>query len=211
MWIRQFLAATLLAGASAAHAGPIFTDNFDADALSLNQASFLGGWTVGGDGTVDLIGAVGFWDLMPGNGRYVDLDGSSDEGGVFANSWDLRAGVTYAASFYLAGNHRNAGDDLVSVTFGSTGVQLVVGQDEAFGVTQLLFKPSSDGLYSLSFFNAGSDKQGALLDNVSLEVIPERQLQFAALDANQIPEPSTGLLVLAGFAGLGVFGRRRKS
>lgn len=207
MSIRHLILAGLLAGTSAAQAAPIFTDNFDADGLALNQTSFLSGWTVSG-GTVDLIGAVGFWDLMPGSGRYVDLDGSSDKAGVLTKSWNLLAGVTYGASFYLAGNHRNAGDDHVEVNFGSSVASVVLGQDDGFGLSSMLFTPDADGKYSLSFVDFGSDKMGALLDNVSLEIIAPRQRLLAEI--NQVPEPSTGVLVLAGLAGAGFAARRRR-
>jgi hypothetical protein len=65
-------------------AATVFSDDFNTDSLALNQTSFLGGWTVS-SGTVDLIG-TGFFDFYPGNGHYVDLDGSTANAGVFSKS-----------------------------------------------------------------------------------------------------------------------------
>jgi hypothetical protein len=43
------------AGATAAQAATVFSDNFNADSDWLNATSFAGGWSVT-DGTVDIIG-----------------------------------------------------------------------------------------------------------------------------------------------------------
>ena len=57
------------------------------------------GWTVT-DGTVDLHGAGGSYDVLPGNGSYVDLDGSSFASGLFSNNVNLTGGTTYLLSFF---------------------------------------------------------------------------------------------------------------
>ena len=49
------LALSLLALPLSSQAITVFSDNFDSDALGLNQTIFNGGWTVT-SGTVDLIG-----------------------------------------------------------------------------------------------------------------------------------------------------------
>ena len=59
MHAKPLIAALAALGfCAASHALPVFADNFDADALQLNQTAFLGGWAVAG-GSVDLIGAGG--------------------------------------------------------------------------------------------------------------------------------------------------------
>ena len=83
MSVRHIALAALLAGASAAQAATVFSDNFNSDSLGLNYTAFVNGWSVS-DGTVDLIG-TGFFDFYPGNGNYVDLDGSSSNAGVLAS------------------------------------------------------------------------------------------------------------------------------
>jgi hypothetical protein len=193
---------------SAAHADPIFTDNFDADALGMNKIDFLSGWNVDG-GAVDVIGIGGAWNLIAGAGHYIDLDGSKMQGGVFAKSINLLAGVTYQASFFLAGNHRKAGNDLVKVSFGDQKASYVVREDDGFTQATLMFTPDASGSYALRFHNLGNDNMGALLDDVSLSVVEQRLVALAADDATDIPSPSTGLLVLAGAAGLSWISRRK--
>ena len=93
---------------------PLFSDNFDSETLALNYAGFAN-WTVS-DGTVDLIGNPAFFDLLPGNGRYVDLDGSTSNAGVMTSSaLALTGGVTYDLTFSLAGSQRG---DSNTVTYG---------------------------------------------------------------------------------------------
>lgn len=207
MTIRPLILSALLAATSLAQANPIFSDNFDKDALRLNQATFLTGWQVAG-GTVDLIGAIGFYDLMPGHGRYVDLDGSSHQAGILSRTWELLAGVTYSANFFLAGNHRKGGDERVEVSFGEQRITLVIGQDQRFAQTSLLWTPSATGKYTLSFHNLSNDNLGALLDDISLNIMPRNQ---NALAPGEVPEPASGWLLLAGMAGIGFMRRRRAS
>lgn len=188
-----FAAAALMASTSVAFAAPVFSDNFDADTIGLNTTTFLGGWTVS-DGTVDTIGVGSSWDLIPGNGHYIDLDGSTYRAGVFSNSVHLAAG-TYTLSFDIAGNMRGAGSDTVDINFGTSSQTLVVGQSDALSTKTLSFTAAVDGQYTFSFHNHGGDNQGALLDNVSIAAVPE---------------PETYAMLLAGLGALGFVARRRR-
>lgn len=193
---KPFLTAfAALSFAAASQALPVFADDFDADALQLNQTSFLGGWTVA-DGTVDLIGAGGSWDLIPGNGRYVDLDGSTHNAGVFTRMIDLTAGVTYSASFALAGNQRGYADDVVDVSFGATGISYTLGATDALLAHVLTFTPGVSGTFALSFANRGGDNVGALLDNVAVTAVPE---------------PEAVAMLGAGLLAVGFIARRRRT
>ncbi|TAN49177.1 MAG: DUF642 domain-containing protein [Methylococcaceae bacterium] len=148
---------------------PIFNDNFYNDGLQLDQTYFLGGWTVAG-GTVDLIGAPDFYDLIPGNDRYVDLDGSSNQAGTLSRSLRLNAGKTYTATFQLAGNHSGAEADTVDVKFGTITKSFTLAATVEPTDYALNFTPATSGNYALSFHNRGGDNYGALLDNVSVAV-----------------------------------------
>ena len=126
----------------------IFSDNFDTETLALNYTGFSQ-WTVS-DGTVDLIGQGGGFDFLPGNGRYVDLDGSSGNAGIMrSSSLSLTAGVEYTLTISLAGSQRG---DLNVVRFGldlnSDDVFDVFGDsgqpsDVDFNVQTITFTPGS--------------------------------------------------------------------
>lgn len=169
----------------------IFSDNFDSDTLATNQTTFIGGWGVSG-GTVDLIGNPDFFDFLPGNGRYVDLDGSTNQAGEFHKDFWLTGGKEYKLSFDLAGSQRGS-DEHVHVNFGSSADDYNVAHDDPFSTHTISFTPGISGPYSLIFQNTGGDNVGALLDNVSL-----------------VPEPETYAMLLAGLGLLGFMARRRK-
>ena len=194
--LKQFAAVTLLLGSSLTHAAaPIFSDNFDsyaANQLNWNPPA-SSGWTVS-DGTVDLVGAGGT-DLIPGNGRYVDLDGSTSNSGLFSNNVDLAGGTTYTLSFDLGGSHRGS-TETVNVNFGSTAASYTLNSADPFSTVTLNFTPGSNGSYDISYQNLGGDNVGALLDNVSVSAVPE---------------PETYAMLLAGLGLMGFIARRRKT
>lgn len=190
-----FAALAVMSFCAASHALPVFADDFDADALQLNQTAYLGGWSVAG-GSVDLIGAGGSWDLIPGHGRYIDLDGSTSAAGVLTKVLNLTGGSTYRATFELAGNQRGYADDVVDVSFGATnGVYTLASADALLGHT-LVFSPGASGSYALSFSNRGGDNVGGLLDRVSVTAVPE---------------PAALALLSAGLFAVGFIARRRKA
>ncbi len=189
------LVATMVVSLPAT-AGPIFSDNFDSENggnVQLNYNDFAK-WNVLGGGTVDLIGAGGSFDLIPGNGRYVDLDGSTNQAGLFATQMNFAPG-NYLIEFSLGGSHRSS-TETVTVSLGNWSEQFTMNASDPF--VQFSRTISTTG-GSLSFQNSnagGSPNVGALLDNVSVS-------------AAAIPEPAT-LAVFGGIALAGVFGYRRR-
>jgi hypothetical protein len=194
--VKKLILSAIMATLPALSQAAVFTDNFDGDALALNQTTFLGGWTVTGGGTVDLIGDPAFYDFLPGNGRYVDLDGSTGNAGGFDKQLGLAASTNYTLSFDLAGSQR--GDsNIVDVIFGTTTQQFTLASLDPFTTHTMSFTTNSAANYQIFFKNAGGDNVGALLDNVSVSVAA-------------VPEPSTYMLMLGGLGLIGFVARRRK-
>ncbi|MBL8295588.1 MAG: PEP-CTERM sorting domain-containing protein [Bryobacterales bacterium] len=178
------------------NAGVIFSDNFDATNGGAGQLDFAGftNWTVSA-GAVDLIGN-GFNDIKPGNGLYVDLDGSTYiSGGIQTVAhFNLTPGNMYTLSFSLANNSfgpagtdQNAVEVLVGVGPFSETINLNGFSD--FSSITRQFSVAVPTLAQLSFgtpgAGVGGDAYGVLLDNV-------------VLSEEVVPEPSSFLLLLAG-------------
>jgi len=193
MKIRMLAVAAAMALSAGAHAATVFSDDFDGDALQLN--AIPANWTLGNAGAVDVIGAPGFFDLLPGNGHYVDLDGSNGLAGLLQTSFASSAGTTYTATFQLGGNQRDGSTDSVTVLFGSTTLTLPIGPTDAF-TTYSISTTGTGGSLQLSFLDGRNGNVGALLDNVSITAVPE---------------PAGLALMLGGLAALGLTARRRRS
>lgn len=199
--LKQILAALAggLALSASATAATLYSDNFDSDTVGLN--AIPAGWTIT-RGSVDIIGTT-FFDLQPGHGNYVDLDGTTSSAALMSTgSFSLDAGTSYTLSILLAGSQRG---DTNTVTWGmdydANGV-LDVSQvttlpsNAPFAPFSLVFAPlTSTSSARIVFDHAGGDNLGLLLDNVVL--------------ATSVPEPHTWALMLAGIALFGFTVRRR--
>lgn len=186
----RLLALAGLFAASLAQAAPVFQDDFDANSVGANMVP--GGWTVT-DGSVDIVGP-GFWDMIPGSGNYIDLDGSTVDAGLLSVSLSLTAGTPYLLAFDLAGNQRNNGYETVTVTFGTASLAASLPIETGWTAYTLSFTPLTSGLYTLGFQNSGGDNHGMLLDNVSVAAVPE---------------PGTLAMLLSGLGMIGLIARRR--
>lgn len=151
----------------------LFTDNFDTENSGngiFNWTSFAN-WNVLG-GCVDLHGN-GLYDVQPGNGLYVDLDGSCAAGGIIESkqSFTLAPG-NYIFEFYLSGNQRISGSDTVNVTMGSYQEQFVLQQRDRFELRTRNISVPSQAAVKIRFENLGADGRGGLVDLVRLRRAP---------------------------------------
>lgn len=183
--LKSVFAGALVAACAVVHGQVIVQDDFDGN--QLGRSLVPTDWSVV-DGTVDIIGAPNFFDLTPGNGKYIDLDGSSSNAGVLSRSVELLSGIEYVASFDIAGNQRGGSLDTVDIVFGTGSATLSFASAAAFQTYSLNFTPIANGVYTLSFANRGGDNVGALLDNVLV---------------SSVPEPSTYLMLLLGLVFVG--------
>ena len=191
-------AAALSFAALGAEAAIIFTDGFDTENGGVEKLNYntFANWTV--DPTVDLIGNGGSFDFYPGNGLYVDLDGSTTgvgAGGLMSNLFFSPG--SYTLSFQLGGSQR--GDiNTVEVSLGSYFESFTLAATDplatymravtVLGPDQLVFQQTG-----------AADFIGVILDDVSVA------------DVASVPEPATLALFGAGLLGLAAIRRRRNA
>jgi hypothetical protein len=179
-------AGLLFACANTSWAVVAFEDDFDSEnsgVFALDYNAFAQ-WTVS-DPSVDLHGN-GRYDWWPGNGLYVDMDGSSSSAGkIISVPIGLLPGE-YVLSFELAGCHWNpyeyghGSEDRVTVEVADAGGVLL---SNTYSLPYYQgFTPFSVDLsigtardVTLSFEGwplSGGDNLGMLVDDVVLERIP---------------------------------------
>ena len=195
--------AAAIVSAAPANAAVFLSENFNGVSQGTNVSSIGSNFTVT-SGTVDVIG-TGFFDFYPGNGNYVDLDGSTLQLGTISSSAPAFAAGHYSLSFDFGAytyNHNYATESLV-VTLGDFSITLAPLVDSSVTPGALLQHYVLDittnvaGNLSFSAYNGGNGgtNVGPILDNVTL--------------ASAVPEPSTWAMMILGFLGLGFVGYRR--
>lgn len=185
------LFSTALAASASAHANLLFEDTFNAETRALNSS--LSNWTVS-NGSIDVIG-TGYFDFYPGNGNYLDLDGSTRNAGriTTVTSFALNPGVTYLLSFDLGGSKRGDSNS-VNVALGNFSETFTLASSAGWQNVTRSISVLGDMSSRLSFDHAGGDNMGLILDNVSVTAVPE---------------PETYALMLAGLGLMGFMVRRR--
>jgi hypothetical protein len=203
--IRSAVGALALAAGTAwsqgCFAAVVLSDNFNSDTQMLNWTgdsvfTVVPSPPVNGQASVDLIGAGGPYDFYPGNGNYVDLDGSTGNGNNPAGEVESIATFgagSYTLTFDLGGNARGAPAQTTTIQLGSFSDNITLNSSDPYTLYTLDFTTTGG---ALTFTDQGpSDQQGNILDNVTL---------------NTTPLPATLPLFAGGLGMLGLFGRRRK-
>ncbi len=162
--------------ASAASVTTLLQDSFDQENSTALNYDHFANWNVI-KGSVDLIGSVGFYDFLPANGLYVDLDGTTSQAGTIESkkTFNFQAGDTVSLSFQLAGNQRSNVTDSVTVSLG-TLFNDTFSLPEFQGFTNFTrsFTVANATNTTLDFKGIGGDNVGLLLDNVRLtKSVPE--------------------------------------
>lgn len=170
-----FVGAALLLSGGSASGQVVFSDTFDAEnggSGALNYTGFAK-WSVS-SGAVDLIGN-GSNDFYPGNGLYVDLDGSVNDAGVMTSILiDLDIGQ-YELAFELGFNSAIGGPSEMAVSVGGFySEQFTEANANAQTLTLITrtFDVTQAGQYSIVFDHAGGDNGGLVIDDVTLTLIP---------------------------------------
>ena len=148
----------------------LLEDTFDTenDGRGVLNYTNLSNWDVT-VGSIDVIGN-GFFDLLPGNGLYIDLDGTSAQAGTLESKVDFRlAPGQYLLEFKLAGSARRDTNS-VTVALGAVFTETFILESDAplMTVTRAI-EVSIPTTAKLSFKHDGGDNLGLLLDDVALK------------------------------------------
>jgi len=199
---KAFLAVAIVTLVTRAHALTLFNDDFDTEHGGvgvLNYSGFLN-WTVT-SGAVDLIPVGSDFDFYPGNGLYVDLDGSIGQAGIITtkNAIDVSPG-DYVLSFMLGGNARNTTSDTVNVAVKSDFISqsYTLAGSAPLTTYYLPFSVLSATTINLVFEATGGDNIGAILDNVNLDMVEPQDVPDGGM---------SGVLLGMGLVVIG-FGRK---
>ena len=216
---RYLFASAFALGSAAAHSATtvLFQDNFNSYGYVLGATS-VGPWSTMADfnpatagGGVDVIGVTSTttnYNFYPGNGGYVDLDGTAPGQGptYFYTSVNVPVSVGAAPqyrfdlTFDVGQNPNGTNRQLVAVIGGAApGASIFTTS----GMPLTTFSRSITGTWALGnpiqfgFWTPSSDQQGPIIDNVTLTVTP-------------VPEPGEWAMMLAGLGIVGLIARRRR-
>ena len=177
----------------------LLEDNFDMENSGVGVFNYFdfAHWDVV-EGSVDLIGN-GFYDFFPGQGLFLDLDGTTNHAGTLVSktAFTFNPGQVVELSFNLLGqNYYMIQNNSLTVSLGDLFAETFSVADR--GLVTRQFSVEELTTANLIFDHAGGDQGGLLLDEVTLVV-------------KDVPEPSSVLGLLAvgalGFRSL----RQRKS
>lgn len=141
----------------------LLKDNFDSEIPGRNNPTLMN-WTIS-NGTIDVIG-FGDFDPLPGNGRYLDLDGSSNNAGQLTSiaTFIFNPGDVVELQFDLAGNNNGSNDiDFVTVSLGDLfSDTFSLASSQPFITFNQTLNVSSAITTQLIFDHSGGDQIGMI-------------------------------------------------
>lgn len=201
---RMSLAALALAAliSPAGASTLLFFDDFNADVQN-DDAEELLNWTVT-NGRVGVHGP-GSFDDYPGNGNYIDMDGSSANAGKITTKQllTLVPGVVYTLSFDLGKSRNSPGPERLSFGIGGWEDEIRLPPPAIPSLLRMSYDFTVTATSGNLWFNAfGGDNAGPIIDDVNLEVkVPL---------PTTVPLPASGVALIGGLAGLWLMGTRRR-
>lgn len=194
------IAAFTILAPSANATTQIFFDDFSAESPRKDAAE-LTKWTVS-SGRIDVFGP-GYFDAYPGNNNYIDMDGSSANAGKITTKevLSLMPGAVYTLSFSYGRAPESVFKERISFGIADWEAELTIPYVQipsllSFNV-DFTVSETSGQLWINGF---GGDNAGAIIDNVGLVV-------KSPIETTPVPVPASGLLLVAGVAGLGAIRR----
>ncbi|MGX4770550.1 hypothetical protein ACWAUC_12220 [Bradyrhizobium guangdongense] len=191
--------------AAPAQAAVVLSENFNSVPQGLNASTVGSNFSVT-QGTVDVIGAGGSFNFYPGNGSYLDLDGSSFQLGTISSA--VFGSGTYTLSFdfgaytyghgYITENLHFALADFSQTLTPIVDSSVTPGASlQHYSVTFTTTQAGELTFSALNPFNPGvGTNVGPILDNVVLTAVPEA---------------STWAMMIVGFLSVGLLAYRRSS
>lgn len=186
MKLRSVLAAVLVGAAftqvaTATNAATLINENFGSnnpDRFNVSTGNIAPAFTVTA-GNVDLIGNGGTFDLYPGNGNYIDLNGNTTGEISSTSSFNFSGTDTTVLSFDYGSNGTGTSADIF---LGATRLLSVLGNASPT-LTHINFSIVGPVSGNLIFSSTNAGPGGIVLDNVVLNSTP-------ATGSTPVPEPS---------------------
>ncbi|WP_309731826.1 PEP-CTERM sorting domain-containing protein [Chamaesiphon sp. OTE_75_metabat_556] len=186
MTTRSFVSGIALGGATLAmafgsvdraQAATLLNDNFNTENGAVGTLGYTGfaNWTVSTG--VDLLGN-GTYDIYPGNGLFVDLNGESAGAITSTNSFTFASNETATLSFNYGSNNLGTDGTNTSARIFLGGVeiaQLTNPGGSSFATFSQTFSNPTSGTLRFEAINPGTG--GIVIDNISLV-------------STSVPEPS---------------------
>lgn len=188
--------------AAPAKASIIFQDNFDTENKGKGTLNFFkfSQWNVT-KGSVDLIGQKTAWDFFPGQGLYVDMDGTGkDSGGITWNEARVLGPGAYTISFRLGGSQRWDGNNTVRMELSDLFFEdFTFGAKEGLSLITRSFFVKEEVKTLLSFTSLDKrDNMGLILDDVLLASEKKDDQSVDISEPATLAMIATALLLIAG-------------